>query len=72
MRTLHRENCNAYIRDAVTDALGRTIVLSGRHAFEWSISICVRIGNDLEITTTTYSNGSAARKAFYNKYKKKR
>lgn len=38
--TYHRENCDCLIRETVVDIWGRTIYLAGRHAFEWSITVC--------------------------------
>lgn len=49
------------------DAYGRTIVLGGQHAFEWSITIHTRE----RIIKTVYPNGREARKEFY-KYKRKK
>lgn len=36
----HRENCANTIREAFKDMFDRTIVLAGKHAFEWSITVC--------------------------------
>ena len=65
--TYHRENCDCFIREITVDIYGRTIVLSGRHAFEWSITIYTRE----RIVKTTYPNGRKARKEF-RKYKRKK
>lgn len=65
--TFHRDNCDCIIREIYVDIYGRTIIYSGKHAFEYYISV-VSITN--VITTTKYKNGSEARKAFY-KYKRK-
>ena len=63
----HRENCDCYIRESIIDVCGRRVILSGRHAFEWSITIYT-----VEKTVrTTYPNGREARKEFY-KYKRKK
>lgn len=51
----------------MTDAWGRTIVLSGQHAFGYSITIITLFG----VTRMDYPNGKEARKA-YNKFRKKR
>ena len=64
--TYHRENCDCFIREVIVDVYGRTIVLGGQHAFEWSITICTRE----RIVKTVYPNGREARKEFY-KYKRK-
>lgn len=63
----HRENCNTCIRMSIVDILGRTIVLSGTHAFEWSIAI---ISNDT-MTVIQFANRIEATKEF-NKYRRKR
>lgn len=65
-RKYHRENCDNRMRDMLVDTLGRTIILSGQHAFEWSITIC----SHNVYTKTTYKNGKEARKQF-KKYKNK-
>ena len=62
----HRENCETRIREVVKDMFGNTIVLSGQHAFEWSITVC----SHNVYTKTTYKNGKEARKQF-RKYKNK-
>ena len=54
----HRENCDCFIRETVVDIWGRTIHLAGRHAFEWSITVCTRE----TMITTRYPNGKEARK----------
>lgn len=56
--TSHRENCNTCIRVAIINILGRTIVLSGTHAFEWQISIVS--GNS--ITMQTFKKDNIERK----------
>lgn len=63
--TFHRENCDCFVRETITDIFGRQIILGGQHAFEWSIVISTKE----KITKTTYSNGKEARKEFV-KYKK--
>lgn len=63
----HRENCDNRMRDMFMDALGRTIVLSGQFAFEWSITIY----SHGRIVRMTFKNGTEARKHF-REYKKKR
>lgn len=65
--TYHRENCDCFIREVIVDVYGRTIVLSGQHAFEWSITI--HTGE--RIVKTVYPNGREARKESY-KYKRKK
>lgn len=41
-RIYHQENCDRFIRETIIDTWGRTIVLSGQHAFEWTITICTK------------------------------
>lgn len=65
--TYHRENCDCFIREIIVDVYGRTIVLGGQHAFEWSITIYTRE----RIVKTVYPNGREARKEFC-KYKRKK
>lgn len=65
--TYHRENCDCLIREVIVDVYGRTIVLSGQHAFEWSITIHTRE----RIVKAVYPNGREARKEFC-KYKRKK
>ena len=48
--------------------LGRTIVLGGQHAFEYSITVISITGR---IVVTDFKNGKEARKEFY-KYKRKK
>jgi len=52
---------------SIVDMLGRTIVLSGIHAFEWQVSI---IGNN-SLTIIKFANRVEATKEF-NKYRRKR
>ena len=67
MRKYNKNNCDCYVRDVVTDIYERTIVLSGQHAHEWSISICTKT----RIYTQHYPNGTIARQEF-RKLKRKR
>lgn len=55
------------MRDSFTDMFNRLTILSGTHAFEWSITIC----EGDRITKITYSCRKDARKEF-EKYKKLR
>ena len=66
--TYHRENCECFIREVIVDAYGRTIVLGGQHAFEYSITVISITGR---IVVTNFKNGKEARKEFY-KYKRKK
>lgn len=63
----HRENCDCFIRNIIIDIYGRKVVLSGQHAFEWSITIYT----EERIIKTTYPNGKIARKEFC-KYRRSR
>ena len=65
--TFHRENCTNCIRMSIVDILGRTIVLSGIHAFEWQITI---VGEN-SLTIIKFANRVEATKEF-NKYRRKR
>lgn len=62
----HKENCETKVRAVIEDMFGNTIVLSGQHAFEWSITVCSH-GTYIK---TTYENSKEARKQF-RKYKNK-
>lgn len=66
--TYHRENCDCFIREVIVDAYGRRVILSGQHAFEYSITIISITGR---IAVTNFKNGKEARKEFY-KYKRKK
>ena len=61
----HRENCDTTVREIMKDMFDRTIVLSGTHAFEWSITVY----DGDKVTRVTYSGREKARKEF-KKYKK--
>lgn len=65
--TYHRENCDCFMREITIDTWGRQIVLSGQHAFEWSITIYTK----WRIIKTVYPNGKTARQEF-KKYKRKK
>lgn len=58
--TFHKENCQNCIRRSVIDPIGRRVVLSGIHAFEWSISVI----EENRITTMTYPTRVKAIKEF--------
>lgn len=62
----HRENCDCFVRDIIIDIYGRKIILSGQHAFEWSITIYSKE----RIVRTDYPNGKMARQEF-KKYKRR-
>ena len=65
--TFHQENCNTCIRMSTVDMLGRTIVLSGTHAFGWQVTI---VGEN-SLTVIKFVNRVKATKEF-NKYRRKR
>ena len=56
----HRENCSNTVREAFKDMFDRTIVLAGKHAFEWSITTC----DHGIITRVTFSCRENARKEY--------
>lgn len=61
--TYHRENCDCSIREVIVDVYGRKIILSGQHAFEYSITVISITGR---IVITDFKNGKEAR-PFRNK-----
>lgn len=52
----HRDKCEACVRMQITDKLGRTVTLVGKHAFEWSIIL----ESDGKIIITTFKNRKSA------------
>lgn len=64
--TYHRERCTSCVRMKTKDTLGRDLILTGTHAFEWSISI---ISKD-SIVKMEFRNRTEATKEF-NKYRKR-
>ena len=52
---------------AFTDPIGRVIVLSGIHAFEWTVTVL----SGPVMTTVTFKNRTEATKEF-NRYRRKR
>lgn len=68
MRNFKKENCKLQIRDVLVDCFGNKIILSGRHAFEWSISVYHLDGS---ITKTVFERGNIARREF-KKIKRKK
>lgn len=66
-KNYHRERCQSCIRMSIIDPIGRQIILTGIHAFEWSVAI---ISTD-KITVTQFSNRVTATKEF-NRYRRKR
>ena len=59
MKHYNREHCDNMVRATIKRG-NQIITLSGRHAFEWSISQKI----DGKLIITTYPNGSIARKEF--------
>lgn len=52
----HRDKCESCVRMQITDKLGRTVTLVGKHAFEWSIIL----ESDGKIIITTFKNRKSA------------
>lgn len=52
----HREKCEARVRMQITDKLGRTVTLVGKHAFEWSIIL----ESDGRVIITTFKDRKSA------------
>lgn len=67
----NKSHCTNKVRQSTIDFMGRQVVLTGIHAFEWSITI-IDLTNR-SITTTIYRNRVEATK-IYKTYivKKKR
>lgn len=63
-RQYHKSNCDSTVRAIITDALGRKVVLVGKHAFEWSIIL----EKDSKTIITTFPNREKAVNEFNNKY----
>lgn len=59
-KNYHRENCDCKVRTTIKDELNRTVILEGRHAFEWSITI----QSETRVVVYSYPNGKLAREAF--------
>lgn len=38
-RTFHKDNCESKVRKVALDINGDTIVLTGTHAFDWSVNV---------------------------------
>ena len=63
-RKYHKSNCDATVRAIVEDALGRKVILVGKHAFEWSIIL----EKEGKLVITTFPNREKAVDTFNNKY----
>ena len=59
-RIFNQRNCECRVRESKVDQYGRTITVTGQHAFGYNIHIQDRD----KITSFPYSNGTEARKAF--------
>ena len=59
-RIFNQKNCECRVRESKVDQYGRTITVTGQHAFGYNIHIQDRD----KITSFPYSNGTEARKAF--------
>ena len=59
-RIFNQRNCECRVRESKIDQYGRTITVTGQHAFGYNIHIQDRD----KITSFPYSNGTEARKAF--------
>ena len=55
-RKYHKSNCDATVRAIVEDALGRKVILVGKHAFEWSIIL----EKEGKLVITTFPNREKA------------
>ena len=55
-RKYHKSNCDSTVRAIVTDALGRKVILVGKHAFEWSIIL----EKEGKLVITTFPNREKA------------
>lgn len=66
-RKYHKSNCDATVRAIVEDALGRKVILVGKHAFEWSIIL----EKEGKLVITTFPNREKAVDTFNNKYRRK-
>lgn len=66
-RQYHKSNCDSIVRATVTDALGRKVILVGKHAFEWSIIL----EKEGRLVITTFPNRKQAVDTFNKKYRNK-
>lgn len=66
-RVFNEDKCSSCIRGSFQDKIGRTIILSGKHAFKWHITVIWKNTS----TIYEFSNRIEATKE-YNKYKSKR
>lgn len=68
MKRYNKANCTGIIRAEFIDRWGRKIILTGIHAFDWSIYIIGITGN---VSVEHYDKGAQARKRFSNLKRKK-
>ena len=66
-RKYHKSNCDSTVRAIVTDALGRKVILVGKHAFEWSIIL----EKEGRLVITTFPKREQAVDTFNKKYRNK-
>ena len=66
-RIFNQRNCECRVRESKVDQYGRTITVTGQHAFGYNIHIQDRD----KITSFPYPNGTEARKAFKELTKKR-
>ena len=59
-RIFNKKNCECRVRESKVDQYGRTITVTGQHAFGYNI----HIQDKGKITSFPYPNGTEARKAF--------
>lgn len=58
--TLHKERCQCSVRKSHTTKSGKTIILTGRHGFEWSI--VETMGQNVK--KTSYPNRESALRVY--------
>ena len=59
-KTFNQKNCECRVRESKIDQYGRTITVTGQHAFGYNIHIQDRD----KITSFPYPNATEARRAF--------
>ena len=59
-KTFNQKNCECRVRESKVDQYGRTITVTGQHAFGYNI----QIQDKGKITSFPYPNGTEARIAF--------
>ena len=59
---LHKENCQTAVRKR-HEVRGKTILLTGRHGFEWSV---VQMMDDGHCRISTFPNRKSATKVYNN------